>query len=317
MSILEELENDKKLLEELENKEKENQEDGTSTEIPQEEDEGIESGEQEDADTGDGEQAEEGGGDQEDGEENDKESPQGFRKLRREKAEEERRRKEEQAKREELEKRLAALEGERNAPTQGNEEVTPDINKDPVAWLEWNNNRLEKKIASLEAPIQEQEKQKQQRDIYESAVREFQDFEASFKSEADDYDDVAGFVEQRLRDSIKTVNPFISDVQLKQEVYQRVLLLGAQFAQQGLNPAEEIYYLAKEEWGYQPAQQEKEKPKRDMSKIAQNRKRNAGTVGAKSGAGHADVTLSVAADMPIHEFSKLTPAEKERLMRGG
>ena len=95
---------------------------------------------------------------------------------------------------------------------------------------------------------------------------------------------------------------------------RHILQLAADYHAQGLNPAEELYYDAKEKFGFKPAQKEvaKEPARRDLSKVASNRKRNAGTA-VVSGGSRPQITKEMAANMSIAEFAQLSEEDKRAI----
>lgn len=330
MSLQEELEELKKLktaedAEAIEEEEDETEEDDEDDETETEEEE-TDDGTSETPDSGEDE------GEQDDGDEQPEEKPEGkvdknqktkpeeepdargHARLRREKAAAEKRAKE-------LEERLERLErqGQETHPSKAveKEEVTPpDPKEDPIAWLEWKEARTQAKIDKLQEHISKDDEQRQDEDMRARAAQELTSIEDQFKNTVEDYDDVSAFVVDQIARSIRTLNPMVTDQQLGAMVQNQILVNASQYANQGLNPIEEMYHTAKEVHGYKPKGKAGEKPKRDMGKVAQNRKRNAGTASAPSSSGAPSVTREVAGEMSTAEFSRLPKAEKDRLLAG-
>jgi chromosome segregation ATPase len=317
MSILDKIAEDEKALEEL-NKEQEdgNIEENTGAEETDEPEDGTaepsDDGEQaEEASEGDTEESGESEevADEETSEEEPKDN-RGYARLRREKAEAER-------KAREYEERLKALEAKVTNPETKAEEKDPepDVKKDPVAWLEWNDRQNKTEIAQLKESIQKEQQAKQEAELIERAKQEFTSFESQFAASVDDYEDVAQFMFKKVADSLSVVNPNLTQAQLIDKTQRHILQLAADYHAQGLNPAEELYYDAKEKFGFQSAPKEevkKEPARRDLSKIASNRKRNAGTA-VVSGGSKPQITKEMAANMSISEFAQLSEEDKKAI----
>lgn len=149
------------------------------------------------------------------------------------------------------------------------------------------------------------------------AGREFNELEDRFRRTAPDYDDVTNAYKNDLFRSIKIQNPRMTDDQVLKETNTRLLTQASVYMRAGLDPIQEMYTDVKN-LGYQQrpkAEEVVEKViKPDLAKIAENKARNAGTVGAKGRGGAADLTLSVAASMPPSEWAKLPKEQKAKLL---
>lgn len=254
--------------------------------------------------------AEEGDSEEERTAEEKEPDARGYARLRREKAEAEKRARE-------YEERLKALEEKFSQPTQKqpeNKDPEPDVKKDPVAWLEWNDRQNKTEITQLKETIQKEQKAKQEAELIEAAKSEFTQYEQQFANTVKDYEDVAQFMFKRVAESLQVVNPNMSQAELVNATQRHILQMAANYHAQGLNPAEELYYDAKDKFGFQPKPQEKQEPvKRDLSKVAQNRKRNAGTASVSGAGTKPQITKEMAANMSISEFAKLNKAELDAL----
>lgn len=162
-----------------------------------------------------------------------------------------------------------------------------------------------------------------EKERYNQAGREFNAFEDQFRRKVLDYDDVSNAYKQALAQSIKVQNPRISTDDLIERTNLALLKKAGAYLNQGFDPIEEMYYDAKEYLGIKAAPKEvaKEEPakdlKPDLSKVAANKARNAGTAGAKGAGERGQITLAVAAEMSVKEWASLPAAEKKRILAGG
>ncbi len=156
---------------------------------------------------------------------------------------------------------------------------------------------------------------------YNQAGREFNALEEQFRRKAPDYDDVANAYKAALLQSIKIQNPRMTTDELIEKTNEALLVKAGSYVRAGFDPIEELYHEAKE-LGFKaaPKEQPKEEPKElkpDLSKIAANKARNAGTTGAKGAGERGQITLAAAADMSVQEWASLPAAEKKRILAGG
>lgn len=155
---------------------------------------------------------------------------------------------------------------------------------------------------------------------YNQAEKVVVRLENEFKQTApDDYDDVALQYKTMVYNSIRITNPDLSHGELLDGTRKRLLELAAQHKQAGYNPVEKMYLDGKK-MGFSalPKQKEaaveKESPKPDLDKIAANKKRNAGTAGAKGAGDRGQMTAEVLADLPVSEYMKIPVSERKRIM---
>ena len=314
MTLLEEIENEKQQLAELDNPveeaeqqtEEEGVENGSEPETSEEEPSGETEAESGELEEGSAEEAEE------EPEQAEETKPKGYERIRK--------KREEQGRVKELEKQIEELKkgGQESGQEEVEEAQAPDINSDPVGWLQWRDEQYQKQIDSLTTTLEQERAEKAQKDQYSQAVQEFVGMEQSFSSQVDDYEDVSAFFKKRMEQNIKASNPFITDAQLKDAVNNQILVTASNLLNQGFNPVEEMYHIAKDELGFVPKPKEEvsqaqQQTKPDLGKVAQNRKRNAGMAGAGGGAKPA-MTLEAAANLDIDEWSKLPASEKKRLL---
>jgi hypothetical protein len=199
-----------------------------------------------------------------------------------------------------------------------NADPEPDVNTNPVEWVQWNVRKTESQVAELREWKEQQSRQVEHEKTIQGAVQELSRYENDFKATAEDYDDVSNFMVNELKRSFKLMHPGASEDQIVQAVQRHVLLEASRYAQQGLNPVEEMYWRAKNELGYQPkapAAENVEQLRPDLDKIARNKARSAGMNGAAGSPQRAvPSTKEAAASMSPREWAKLTQEEKARIL---
>lgn len=214
---------------------------------------------------------------------------------------------------EERERELAELRAAQTKPAvEVKDDAEPDLEKDPAAWLKWNKRQTDSQIAEVKAWKEERDKTERQSQIYTQAINGFKAYEADFAGTVMDYDDRAAFFNKKVTQGFRDLYPTMPDEAIQSRVVEHVLKMAAEFAAQGLNPAEELYHLASEKYGYAGAAS-KEELKPDLAKVAANRRRNAGMAGAKGRGGEGDISPKIAASMPAKEFAKLSKADKDKI----
>lgn len=222
--------------------------------------------------------------------------------------------------------RIASLEAAHQPDAKQNDQE-PSKSDDPQAWNEWKlrqadikQARADEKLAKVESWTAEQEKQRSAEILRTAALSEIQGYEAEVRQSAEDYDDVKKYYANMLAASIKIVNPKITNERLQKVVEERMISRAAELYNDGhVNPIAAMYQEAKS-LGYQGSRassdegKEEKEIKPDLSKVAANRARNAGTAAAQGKGERGEITKAVAASMTNDEFRRLPVAERKRLM---
>lgn len=205
------------------------------------------------------------------------------------------------------------------------EEYDPEPNKleDRENWLEWKTKQAEKvankaveETKEIKNWKEKEETRRNTENLRKRAEEELVAFESEVREANKDYDDVKQFYATSVAYSIKKLNPKISNSALQSAVADQIVFRASQLFNEGYsNPIAEIYEEAKRD-GYRPKEQAVEEEKKpDLSRVANNRSRNAGTAGAAGSAGRGELTKMYAAtEMTVAEWAKLPPAEKRRLL---
>ena len=187
-----------------------------------------------------------------------------------------------------LEKKLREIEAGRNNIAQANEQEQDAPSQDEI--------------------VQQMYQDKQRQDMINDAVAEFQSYEQEFAATVNDYEDVTTQYVNHVARSIQTLNPQIKGHELNDAVRMQILQQAGRYVTQGLDPAEEMYHTAKQLFPTQEQAAEQEQPvKRDIKKVAENRKKSASPLAGRSKSKSQTLTLDEVAQMSPAEYQKVDP----------
>lgn len=210
----------------------------------------------------------------------------------------------------------------------------PDKNVNYQEWLEWKLNQNDTTIKEQQTLIKDfkdwREDQKKNADInklYSDATQEFLTIEKEYGKVNPDYGNAIEFARSKYVDAAKLMYPDRTESQIEEATNIQMLKFASDCAKKGLNPAEELYDLAIERFGYtkteaQEAVEDEEPPQRkvdrpNLNRIASNKRRSASPLSGGGQGGSIPITKEIAADMSIGEFSKLSPDELAMLENMG
>lgn len=217
-------------------------------------------------------------------------------------------RKEKREKEQEIERLRKELE-EAKKPKE--EPKQPDRETDYEAWLEWRDQQTEARVAAIEANYAQERRQREAQQQWQAAVNEFQQYENNFKQRVPDYDDAAEFFNQQMKNLAVLENPTANEAQINAIVAQKILVAASRYAELDLDPAEQLYKLTKERFGFQPKQEQKSKP--NLQKIASNQKKSASPISGGGSPSKGELSADAVANMTLGEFSRLTPEQLRKL----
>ncbi len=146
---------------------------------------------------------------------------------------------------------------------------TPDPTEDPVGYLQAQNDQLRQQLAQV-AEIQARQTQEQsQIGLRRQVMERIQAAASAYRTKAPDYADAWNHL---VSERQKQLAPLITDpIQREQAMLEEALQIGAQALQEGQDPADRFYNLAKA-WGYAP---KASKPDADAVKKIQDGLANA------------------------------------------
>ena len=196
-------------------------------------------------------------------------------------------------------------------------------------WLEWKDQQSEKLAREALAAANEvrawRDEQRQQSEystMVSSAVEEFVAIENEYRAKNQEYGDAIEYGRQRYGDALKLLNPALSSAQIEKQIDQQMLMFAAQAKGKGLNPAEELFSMAVERFGYTPSEktpskaeapavQSVSRPK--LSVVQSNKRRSATGLSGGGQGGSASLTAVDLENMTNAEFSKLSPSQLREL----
>lgn len=155
------------------------------------------------------------------------------------------------------------------------------------------------------------------------AADELSDIETEFAKEHEDYKDAATHMVKGLYGATRQLYPHLTEKQAIQAVQNKVLGIASQAARNGQNPAEVLYQMSFDRFGFDPDKVQKAddapgKKKTNaadtLKKKAKNRKRSAnGLTGGGQSAG-ARVTIDEAKNMSLADFGNMSETEIDDLI---
>ncbi len=212
----------------------------------------------------------------------------------------------------EAKRKADALEAEnerlKNPPTP-----IPSKEEDIAGHLIAKLGVTEKDLQDIKAWKEQQETENRNKIIISGAIQEFTQHENAFKQSVSDYDPVAEHLKGRISDSIRMLNPYLSEGDVNAATTKEILRRASIADRDGINPAKALYEQGKAS-GYVPAQ-DNEPEKSNLSIIANNKKKSTNMLGT-GGSGKPEKTLQSVANAPQSELQKLSPEELDRLIFG-
>lgn len=254
-----------------------------------------------------------------------------FIRLRQEAAEAKRKAREANEELARLREAQAAKPAPQATPAAKAPDPEPNKEVDYEAWVEWNLRQVKAENDELRARFKEQEEIRTRQEeetsrnmMFQRAKLEIHQYEEGYRQKAQDYDDAAAFLQSEIKKGIRLSNPWFSQAQVDHVYERQVVNMCVQFARAELDPAEQMYILAKAN-GYTKAEAEapaggEETPVKTrvdaerirLEAIRKNKVVKTGLVaGGKSGTN--GTTRDDALKMSNAKFSRLSAAELREL----
>lgn len=164
------------------------------------------------------------------------------------------------------------------------------------------------------------ENAQQQAELRKQAVDEFVAIEDEFKQETPDYEDASKHMISGMYNGVKAAYPHLTDKQAGEFVHNRVLEIASSAARRKQNPAEVLYQMAFDNYGFDPlnaakkSATKKKTAAQNLKTKAKNKKRSAnGLSGGGQNAG-ARVTIEEADKMNLADFGNMSDSEIDALI---
>ena len=176
---------------------------------------------------------------------------------------------------------------------------------------------VEERIARMEARAAEAEAREANNKLYQDAINEFTEIEKDFQKETPDYEPASSHMLHAMYNGVRMAHPTVGEKAAVEFVRKQILSLAAKAAQEGLNPAQELYRMAHDVYGYQP-KEEKPEPKKDPTarlKITEKNKARTASPLKDGGQNSAsNLSLEEGSNMSLADFSKLSEKEMDELI---
>lgn len=183
------------------------------------------------------------------------------------------------------------------------QEPEPTLDDDPVAYFQHENEKLRQKLESLGQTVEQRQEQDTQAQQINNLVSAYRKSAQSFAETTPDFTDAYTHLVTLRANELKALGHDPSEIEM---VLQREEMgLAASALQQGVNPAERIYELAKVR-GYKKAEANTEANTEKIKTLEKGVKAAKPTSGAPQG---GEITLEylaeVADTMDAKEFNEL------------
>lgn len=203
-----------------------------------------------------------------------------------------------------LQEELAELRRARENPTQ-----------QPTA-----TDKTAQRQETVEERLARIEHERDSENLHKQAVEEFSNIEKEFAAQTPDYEDASKHMISSMYQGVKHAYPQLNDNQAAQFVQKRVLEIASQAARNNMNPAEVLYQMAFDKYGFDgtkaqaPAEKKPTHKADNLKNIAKNKKRSASPlIGGGQTAG-ANVTIDEANNMDLADFGKMSESEIDALI---
>lgn len=174
----------------------------------------------------------------------------------------------------------------------------------------------EERVAKLEAADEE-------RKLYNNAVTEFTNIEREFQKNTPDYAEASDHMITRMAEATRLAHPDMTDAQIGKFLQSQILTIASRAVQRGNNPAEVLYGMALEKYGFTgkkaAAVEEAPKPKtvdrnKQLTTVAKNKARSATGLTGGGQSNMPGATIEEAVEMNLADFSKLSASEIDALI---
>lgn len=209
------------------------------------------------------------------------------------------------------------------------EDPDPEPNKaeNPEGWKDWKIRQLDRVVSEIKGETQQSKEQQIVNERIKGAIDEFRDVRDKYIQKNPDFTPAFTHAYNKYAEAIKLTNPSWDNQRIIKEIDWQLLLFAGDVAKKGGNPAEALYDLAIERFGYIPGKEGKadvsETSNRpdgvrgpNLRTVDNNRRRSASGLGTSGQGNSARITKESIANMTNGELMNLSPedwAELERL----
>jgi len=143
----------------------------------------------------------------------------------------------------------------------------PDLSEDPVGNLDTRLRELQEQNKAAQEQLRKSQEW-QQNQAYISQIGQAINYAEQEVAKAHpDYHQALAYVREKEYAKIKFNMPEMDESQIMARMYQDELAASAFWLNQGRNPAEQMYNLARTVYGYAPAEQEQPAESKEIEKL--------------------------------------------------
>jgi hypothetical protein len=198
--------------------------------------------------------------------------------------------------------RIAKMEERFNLVLEKTKPAVPDIAQDPVGHFQHKLQQTEAELEQARKFREEQANRARLQEDHQRFMSAYHGAAQQFERQQQDFGQAYAFLAQsRIEDLTAAGYDFVQAQQLAQEDELRVV---AKAFQDGVNPAERMYALAKRR-GYAPKPKEGEKSPAEQKLETIERGQKASPEFSPSSQGKPKLTLAAIAEMSDEDFAKL------------
>ena len=202
---------------------------------------------------------------------------------------------------------MKAMRDEVETMRRANAPKPPDVDDDPVECLKYTA----RDIAEVKQWREQQDQQRQQYEAHNQFIGSYKASAEEFSSRTPEFKDAYKYL-IGARDRELTTLGYMDPRQRHQMIVQDEAQIVALAMQDGVNPAERLFAVAKDR-GFK-----KTEPKNDAQKLdtIQRGQQAAKSLGAVSGGAEGELTLTQIAEMSEDEIAKVDPDKLRKAMGG-
>lgn len=218
-----------------------------------------------------------------------------------------------------LEEQRALMQQPIPKPTQAEvrqqkaDDPEPDVD-DIEAHLRWENRQMMREVNEMKEWRKNIERQQQEQTTIQRAINNFVSIEQQYKASNPDYDDASAHMVNKMRDGVQAIYPGASQAEVNQFVMNQILNIANSYAAKGLNPAEELYLLSVEKYGFSKEEPAKERTqKASVKTVADNRRKS---VTSLNGGGNTRVHKPFDSSVTLADVMRATPEQRAEWIQG-
>jgi len=219
-----------------------------------------------------------------------------------------------------LMEKLSEAALQKQQPAQAEDpDPAPDKDEDPFGYLQWENRQLRKEVDGVKQTTgQMTEQQKAQQEVA-TFINTYRAKGEEFAARTPDFQDAYEFLREDRLAFYEGLYPEMTQDDIIRTVNNEELNLARQFLENGINPAERFYNVAKSR-GYKPtsAKVDDATAKLQQQKQMQDANVSLGTLPGSGGVKDTidDADVSKMSQEQLYAFIAKNPQEAERILQG-